>query len=123
MQALTDERNRVETLERKLTTQAGHSATLEAKLNLAVAQVQSLTDDMGKIKPKAEKTEQNLLDACSNIVDRYVLASTHQESVTLLQSQLDAMVVELGNLACAAAPKAFEISTPTPARPQPPPGC
>ena len=122
MQALADERNRVKTLERKVTTQAGFSATLEAKLNLVIAQVQSLTEDMGTIKPKVEKTEQNLLDACANIVDRYVLASTHQESVTLLQSQLDAMVVELGNIACAAAPKAYEISTPTPARPQPPLG-
>ena len=115
MQALADERNRVETLERKLTTQAGHASTIEAKLNLVITQVQSLTDDMNTVKPKVEKTEQNLLDACSNIVDRYVLESTHHEAVTLLQSQLDAMVVELGNIACDAAPKAFDMSTPTPA--------
>ena len=46
MQALTDERNRVEAVERKMMTQAGHAATLEAKLNLVVTQLQSLTDDM-----------------------------------------------------------------------------
>lgn len=116
MQALTDERNRVEAVERKMITQAGHAATLQAKLNLLVTQLQSVTDDVNRIKPKVENTEKHLLEACKNIVDRYVLTPTHQETFMLLQSQLDALVVEMRNIASATTPEAFAISTPI--RPQ-----